>query len=301
MKRQDAVAAANQIRSAMRGFGTDEGALCAAMCGRTNAQMQAIMDAYSTEVKRDLIKDIKDETSSDFEAALVAFCTDTLRFDATLLSKSMKGVGTNEAVMTEIFCTRSPDDLKKIAAHYTQDYKSNLYQDMGGETSGKLEKLYKQCLGDRHADDKLVEPHVQELYKASEGKIGTDEGKFVAILGGFTRAHVMKVAEMYERKYGKTLAAVIKSEFSGELENALVTLATPLGVYFAQKLRSAMSGAGTDEPALIRYVIINRDRCLRETVAAYQQLYGKSLKSAVESEVSGNMRRVMVATIVNFD
>jgi len=286
----------------MQGFGTDEGTLIATLSGRTNAQMMAIVDAYTTEIKRDLVKDIKDETSSDLEAALVALVTDTSAYDAMVLSKAMKGVGTNEAVLTEIFCTRSADDLKRTQVRYTQDYKSNLYQDMGGETSGKLEKLYKLCLGERAAgDEKLVDTHVQQLYNAGEGKIGTDEAKFVGIIAGFARPHVMKVADLYERKYGKSLAAVIKSEFSGELENALVTLVTPLGAYFAAKLRSAMSGAGTDEAALIRLLIINRDRCLRDMVVAYQQMYGKSLKSSVESEVGGHFRRVLVAVITNFD
>jgi annexin A7/11 len=302
MKRQEAVAAANAIRSAMKGFGTDEGALVAHLAGRTNAQMAAIVDAYTTEIKRDLIKDIKDETSSDFEAALVALCTDTAAYDASVLSKAMKGIGTNEAALTEIFCTRSSEELKRIAVRYTQDYKSNLYQDMGDETSGKLEKLYKTCLGERAAGDaKLVETHVQQLYNAGEGKIGTDEAKFVSLIAGFARPHVMKVAELYERKFGKSLAGAIKSEFSGELENALVTLVTPLGEYFAEKLHSAMAGAGTDEAALIRILIINRERCLREMVANYPRMYGKSLKAAVESEVSGNFRRVLVSVITNFD
>jgi len=56
----------------MKGLGTNEAALIEVLGPRTNEELQLIQKTYTSEIKRDLIKDIKDETSGHFEDALVS-------------------------------------------------------------------------------------------------------------------------------------------------------------------------------------------------------------------------------------
>ena len=64
----------------------------------------------------------------------------------------------------------------------------------------------------------------QELYQAGEKKIGTDESKFNSILCSQSYEQLRAVFQEYKALSKKGLDQVIKSEMSGDLENALLAI-----------------------------------------------------------------------------
>jgi hypothetical protein len=48
---------------------------------------------YQQEIQRDLVEDVKSETSGDYERALVGTLLSTSEWDAKLLRSFMKGMG----------------------------------------------------------------------------------------------------------------------------------------------------------------------------------------------------------------
>jgi len=62
------------------------------------------------------------------------------------------------------------------------------------------------------------------LYNAGEGKIGTDEMTFIQILASRSLSHLKKVFEQYQTQHGRTMETVVKKEFGGDLEKALVAI-----------------------------------------------------------------------------
>ena len=63
---------AEDLRKAMKGFGTDEAALIKICANRTNTQRQQIKAAYKASFGRDLIADLKSELHGKFEDAMIA-------------------------------------------------------------------------------------------------------------------------------------------------------------------------------------------------------------------------------------
>lgn len=63
-----------------------------------------------------------------------------------------------------------------------------------------------------------------QLYAGGAGRWGTDENAFIDIITGYNRAEIQQICAAYEVKYKSSLEAAIKSEFSGELETALIAL-----------------------------------------------------------------------------
>lgn len=61
------------------------------------------------------------------------------------------------------------------------------------------------------------------LYKAGEGKIGTDDEVFINLFGRCSLAHLRAVATQYAQTNKKhhTLAQAVDSEFSGAIAKAL--------------------------------------------------------------------------------
>ena len=67
---------------------------------------------------QDLISELKSELSGGLKKLCVGLCMSPADFDAMNLNKAIKGLGTDEQVLTEIICTRSNQQLNDIKAAY---------------------------------------------------------------------------------------------------------------------------------------------------------------------------------------
>ena len=97
---------AQALRTAMKGFGTDNKTLIKILANRTNEYRQQLKITFKTMFGRDLIKDLKSETSGNFEDAIVALFYTPVDYDCYSLNHAMKGAGTNEDTLIEIIATR---------------------------------------------------------------------------------------------------------------------------------------------------------------------------------------------------
>ncbi|XP_057285779.1 annexin A13 isoform X2 [Pezoporus wallicus] len=93
---------------------------------------------------KDIEESIKSETSGDLEKAyltLVSCAKDCPGYFATLLHKSMKGVGTDEDTLIRILVTRAESDLPAVQEKFQQMYKKSLAEAVRSDTSGDFRKL----------------------------------------------------------------------------------------------------------------------------------------------------------------
>lgn len=114
----NAVADAHALRKAMKGWGTDEDALINVLCRRTNAQRLEIEKQYKTNFGKDLLEDLKSETSGNFEKLLVALMMPIVDFYVKELHDAMAGIGTDEDVLIEIMCSLSNYEINVIKQAY---------------------------------------------------------------------------------------------------------------------------------------------------------------------------------------
>lgn len=66
------------------------------------------------------------------------------------------------------------------------------------------------------------------LFKAGQGKMGTDEIEFVRILCSRNFRQLNATFEAYQQNCGTDIEKAIKKEFSGKLEQALLAIGTIL-------------------------------------------------------------------------
>lgn len=201
----------------MKGFGTDEKALIAILCNKDPLQIDAIRHAFDRELRRDLIRDLKSETSGNFEKALLQLARGPLLADVHNLFDSMEGPGTKERVLNDVLLGRSNADLRAIKSAYQQTFRRSLEDAVKGDLSMKTERHFMMVLAANRAEDSApVIPHqidadVMELYKATEAKMGTDELMVCSILTQRNDNQIRAIAHAYKQKFNKDLEAVIKS------------------------------------------------------------------------------------------
>jgi hypothetical protein len=289
----------------MKGLGTNEKLLIDTLCSRTNEEIQMIRRQFQTDHSRDLLKDVKSETSGNFEDAMVSVIMERYEYDAFLVEKACKGMGTNEDLLAEVLCTKTPAEIKLISAAYQSQFGKAMEQRVYSELSGDLKLIYTTILGPNGRmgpvkDDAACDVDIQTLFAAGEGRWGTNEKAFINMIAGNSRGYCEKLFYAYANSRGKSLDRAIKNEMGGDVGKALMWLVTPLEIAYANKFHESMKGMGTSDSNLIRLIATNKQRGLREVNNRFLSDHQKNLARWVKDETSGDYRATLIKTLETF-
>jgi len=246
---------------------------------------------------------LKDETHFCFKDVLLSLITERSKLDAKCLREAIKGWINADESLIELICTRSPDDIKAMCACYEQEYKSSAVLDIEKDMKvfgdyGKLLTTVLKSDRTKAIDKKNIPSDVEALFQAGEGKkLGTDETVFIRIFGNSPRSYLDAVNAAYIKQYGKSLEVIAGEEASFAFKKALIALVQPLPEYFADRLFDAMKGAGTRDSALIRIIVSQKERRLKEIAQVFLTKYKSTLSKWVEDETSGSYRAVLLSIL----
>ena len=299
-KKVDEDAAA--LRKAMKGIGTDEKAIIKIIANRTNRERLAMIESFKRQFNRDLIKDLKSELSGKFEDATLALFKDPIEYDCYSLNKAMKGAGTNEDTLIEILASRPNYYINQIKERYKILFGKTLEENLSSELSGDLKKVMLTLTSAQRSTN--VNPDrndctnkVEQLYKAGEKRLGTDEKVFYDILTRSSPEEIKLMNEIYTQKYKHGLLKAIEEEFSGDLKKLLKTMiyvSLDPSEYFATRINYAIKGAGTKDALLIRILVTRDELDMPQIKAAYKRLYNKDMVQAIEKDTSGDYKKLLV-------
>ena len=295
---QDVTRAADDLRASMKGFGTNETLLIKVMSSLGPLEIASVKQVYQQRHKRDLLKDVHSETSGYFREGLEAMIRGPLEQDCWVIHESIKGIGTKESALNDVLLARSNADMNAIKQHYQHMYRKSLESDVKGDLSMKTERMFDMVMSARRNEESApvipqqTEQDVKEIYGATEGKTGTDQMTVCSILTSRSNGQIRAIVQAYQAKYHRSLESVIKGEFSGHMEDALLFIigaAADPAKNDADILEASMAGLGTKDQALVRRVVMihwDKQR-LQQCKAAYKHFYKKDLAARIQSETSG--------------
>uniref|UniRef100_A0A6I8SA05 Annexin n=1 Tax=Xenopus tropicalis TaxID=8364 RepID=A0A6I8SA05_XENTR len=268
-----------------------------------NDQRQEVIKLYKDCTKQDLIAKIQKALSGDLENAIVGLLKTPAAYDAQELRASMKRMGTDEATLNEILCTRSNTQLREIQEIYRQEYKTELEKNIISDTSepytGLLLALAK---GKREQDAGIIDYGLikqdSKVLSALGPKNTPNSDLWIRILTERSLGHLRRVFDQYSNDNTMDIEDGIKKHFKGDFQKASLTLVaviknTPL--YFADRLHNAMKGLGTNEKTLSRILISRSEIDLLSIRVAYRIKYGKSLYSSLQSEVKEDLQSYLLS------
>eukprot|EP00644_Phytophthora_capsici_P009323 jgi/Phyca11/505418/fgenesh2_kg.PHYCAscaffold_13_\ len=227
--------------------------------------------------------------------------------EAEILRKATKGVGTTEEWIYPVVMARSNVEIAMLKKTYRELYGDDLVNILRGELSGDLKKVIMTAMkGDLPSFDPALytsskaAADADALYKAGEGKWGTDEETFIRIVVSSPAEHLRNIDVAYSKKYKKTsILKAIKGEFKGDAQAALLYHVRMVFEPFealADLFESTMKGLGTDEyglsAAVVRYHIL-----LPQIKVAYKKQYGKELSKRVRGDTSGEYRDLLLSIV----
>lgn len=292
----------------MKGFGTNETALIKVMNSLGPLEVEGAKQAYQQRHHRDLMKDIHSETSGYFREGLEAMARGPLDQDCHAVHEAIKGAGTKESALNDVLLARSNADMNAIKAHYHHKYHRSLESDVKGDLSMKTERMFDMVMAARREEESApvipqqVDQWTREVYSATEGKVGTDQMTVCHVLTSRSNGQIRAISQAYKHTYHKSLEDVIRKEFTGHMQDALLYIvgaASDPAKHDADLLEDSMKGMGTKDQALVRRVVAmhwDKQR-LQQAKAAYKHFYKRDLAQRVASETSGDYKKLMVACV----
>jgi len=110
------------------------------------------------------------------------------------------GIGTRENILIDVLTQSSSYEIMTIAAD--DKLKKLVIDDVGGDFKRTIEEVFKALRPDfGGVDQKTAEEIAHAFYKAGEGKIGTDERKYIEILTHHSLEALLQVDAAYKAKH----------------------------------------------------------------------------------------------------
>jgi hypothetical protein len=303
---------AEKLRNAMKGTECIVDDVIEVLTTHVNWQILQISEVYTAKFERNLVEDIERETTGNLQKLFIALCRPSSYYDVHLLRDSVKGLGTNESQLIEVLCTREPKAIKTLVERYPIVYEgTTLVDDVKNDTSGDFEKLLLKIIEGREGEGReanesktnyvRAQEDANALFKAGEGKkLGTDESIFIDIFATRSFRHIKAVAACYSMISNKDLAIVVEKEFSKNIKKALLAIleyARTPGHFWAERLKKAMKGLGTDDDALIRVIVSRREIDLPQIADDFSRINKATLFKWIKDDLSGDYEAAVISIL----
>lgn len=120
-----------------------------------------------------------------------------------------------------------------------------------------------------------------------------DYDLLISYISRYENEDLVDIAEEYLKKYGVALSIALKNAGLTDFSTLLIDLVLPRANFVARTIHNAITGAGTDEWAVIDAVAHLDEKQIRETKEAYAQLFQRDLSTAIASDLSGHFKKVV--------
>jgi uncharacterized protein (UPF0335 family) len=287
------------LNKAMKGLGTDEKALNSVFGYRTKEQLIEIAAEYKMLFQHTLEHDVKGDTSGNYETLLVWLQKPVVEVKCALLKYATKGAGTAERYLIDVLAPASNAEITAIFQADPTAITAVFNDCKHGDFSKTIERILKAKRDESdHVNEDEAIRVAEQLFKAGEGKLGTDEATFTEILTSRAVPFLKRVSYHYAAKHKHSLEIAIKKETSGHYEDLLIALTKSKYEYIADRFYHAVHGLGTDDHFLIyAFAILNKQELHHVAKLFHEKHNDLTLEKAVKGDVSGHYGELLKALL----
>ncbi|GMS80471.1 hypothetical protein PENTCL1PPCAC_2646 [Pristionchus entomophagus] len=302
--------ASENLKKALSGIETNDQAIINILVHHNNFQRQKILSAYEDMYEKSLISDIEEETGGYFLEMALALFKPAHVLDTLQLYKSVSNRYGDHSVAVEIACTRSARQLKVIREQYQQDFKKTLEKDINVKVEGIFGRMLSLLLcksreeDGKRLDEELVNRHANLMLSQTVDDLSRNVVIFEQIFAVKSWRHIAAVLNRADELRGdrRDIETILRKNKTMHSETRLMLLtivhvARNNQLYFAEKLRNAMSGERPDHSTIIRVIVTRSEIDMADIVEEYKSRYQRSLDFDIQQSCSGDYLRLVQSTI----
>lgn len=247
--------AVQELNKACKGLGTDEKALIHALTSVNDVDRVLIIRRYKEVFGTELKDLVKGETSGNFGFAVRLLAMPLPEMEAFVVRTACHGAGTNEKLLfpvsvcdvwltshtyslggvclrnfiLQVVIGRTAAEMNLLKRTYFDKHNADLGVVMNSELGGDFKKVVMAAVQAQLPDfdpafhtAARAEEDAEKLYKAGEGKWGTDEDTFVKVLFMSPPKYLEMVNAWYLKKHNNSIRVAVEKEFGGDAEKALL-------------------------------------------------------------------------------
>ena len=222
----------DQLKSAMKGAGTDEDTLIEIICSRPNWYLEKIRAKYKEKYGKEFESDLKSDVKGDLIKLLLPIaqgqrsenqnpnmneCQEKAKL---LYEKGVSKWGTDEKTFSQIFALASPNELIAISKEYHKLAGHSILEAIDKEFSGNMKKAFKAIV---YAIINPSEYFANRVHDAIKG-FGTNDSLLMRVLISRDEIDMPQIKAYYSKLYGKDMVSAIKSDISGDYQKLMVEL-----------------------------------------------------------------------------
>ncbi|KAF3159497.1 hypothetical protein TWF225_010646 [Orbilia oligospora] len=315
---------AQRIRDAFGVGGLHHTPVINIIANRSPEHLENVLISYKNLTGHDLLATLKDTSRSNklnklidtnskhFNTAAIAILLGPVSSEGYWVVKSVKGSGTNEALLTEAIFGRTNPELESMKSYIRSSHFKHMEDYVRSDLSMGTKTLFEMGMEPSLSKDPnhLYAPPDRSKVRLDVQRIITstptlnlfskNSTVLCQVLALNTPGYIIAVADEYRLETGKNLRDLITRAFFGHMKDTLLYILD--GVVDkverdAKLLEDAMVGAGTRNHLLIsRLIRIHWNKPhLAEVKQRYSRMYKQDLVSRLRKEVKGSYRDLMIS------
>jgi annexin A7/11 len=224
--------------------------------------------------------------------------------EAERIRSAIKGSGTSESTIIDIFGSRTSMELKQIDACYKTMFGSMMMKDLENEL--KLSGSFMKILNYRFFT--LAEFDAHNVHKSVTGP-RTDENALIEIFTTRNNQQIREAVEAYRRMFNRDLEKDVVSDLSGNFKNLMTSLIQgnrdetgrldqSAAVADANNIYNSGQGRwGTDDLTLNNIFVTRSYPQLNLIFNEYSKISKYDIEQSIDKELSGNFKLAMMSII----
>jgi len=289
----------HSVRDCMKGWGTSDSGLIACLVHLEEFKKAALQTMYYREFDRNLIDDIKSDTSGDYERALCALVQPAPQVWANALRGAMKGLGTSDQLLIN-FMVLAKDEMMEVRQEFSKRNKDQLLEDWIDYECKDDYKDTLMMLAGRNSEDPIDLLPIYWAQRCRDAICNVDT--LMDVLVSMPSVAIRRHTQLYGDVYGASLKTDLEKRcaeqcsffcFTDWLKKALVALLDMPVERICRTAFDAMNGWGTDEYTLTAAICTMPENLYDDIHKMYQDKYQKKLVDHIKSDTSFSYKKVL--------
>jgi hypothetical protein len=224
---------AKMLKRGFKGLSIDDEAIFEILVCHTLDEYKQIQDAYRTETKKELAKDLEKNFSGSLRKNVLNMISTERRKNENpdkgqceklanlLIDSGEKKWIDDENIFRDVFLLCSPQEMVLVGRYYFQKTGNNLIDVIEKKFSGKNKNLLREIVFANIIPHELYAEKIRNSIKG----LGTNTALLNRVLAARTGVDMDEIKEIYQWKYGVTLKDDIIGDTSGSYQRLCLFVA----------------------------------------------------------------------------